>query len=89
MKPAAPELKFPVQWEFRVAVEAARSDEVRNLLPGVLSSAGLEPGEIADGLRSGTGRYVTLKTRVMLPSHEAMDKAASLIAALPGVRFVL
>ena len=82
------ELKFPADWEFRIVVENARYDRARRGVAECLAAHGAAT-ELAEGLRSGSGRYRTIKARVVLTGREMMERLASGLAGVEGVRFVL
>ncbi len=82
------ELKFPVEWEFRVMFESTAEEGVRAALETLLAADGFDPA-VKDGLNSSTGKYRTLKFAVELSSREMMNDFSARIAAIPGVKFVL
>ena len=84
----ATELKFPADWEFRIVVEDAQYDRARRSVAGCLAAHGAA-AELAEGLRSGSGRYRTIKARVVLTGREMMERLAADLAKLDGVRVVL
>lgn len=84
----AAELHFPVEWEFRIVVEGAQYEPVRQGVVACLKAHGATVN-LSDGLQSGSGRYRTIRAAVTLTSREMMERLAADLAALDGVRFVL
>ena len=80
-------LKFPVDWEYRIIVEAAREGSVREEVENCLTSHKI-PLTIHEGLHSESGRYRTLKVAVTLQNKErrAIFKKKSIY--LPVLRFL-
>ena len=72
--PQKQELRFPVDWEFRVIVETAKAEQ---------------PPLLHNGLNSSSGRYQTFKAPATLISREMMEALAADLAAVEGVKFVL
>ncbi len=81
-------LKFPVDWEYRIIVEAAREGSVREEVENCLTSHKI-PLSIHEGLHSESGRYRTLKVAVTLQNREMMDSLSADLAKIPGVKFLL
>ncbi len=81
-------LKFPVDWEYRIIVEAAREGSVRVEVENCLTSHKI-PLSIHEGLHSESGRYRTLKVAVTLQNREMMDSLSADLAKIPGVKFLL
>lgn len=81
-------LKFPVDWEYRIIVEAAREGSVREEVENCLTSHKI-PLSIHEGLHSESGRYRTLKAAVTLQNREMMDSLSADLAKIPGVKFLL
>ena len=88
MKIRGEELKFPVDWEYRIVVEAAREGSVRQEVEKCLKSRGLSPA-IHEGLHSEGGRYRTLKVPVTLLDRGMMDALSEELAKIEGVKFLL
>ncbi len=86
--PAAAELKFPVDWEFRIVLESDLYDPVRQGVTACLKAHGAA-AELADGQHSGGGKYRTIRARTVLTSRKMMEKLAADLAAVKGVRFLL
>ncbi len=82
------ELKFPADWEFRIIVEAAKSEAARPAVAACLEKHGINPA-IHDGLDSRQGRYHSFKVPVLLTGREMMNRLAGDLAAIDGVKFVL
>ena len=81
-------LKFPVDWEYRIIVEAAREGGVREEVENCLTSHKI-PLSIHEGLHSESGRYRTLKVAVTLQNREMMDSLSEKKKKIPGVKFLL
>lgn len=82
------ELKFPVDWEFRIIVDAAAADTARPAIIACVEKHGIDPA-IHDGLDSKQGRYHSFKVPVLLTDREMMNRLAGEFAAIDGVKFVL
>lgn len=82
------ELHFPLEWEFRVIVEAQKAESARLALSEVLAKFGKKADWHA-GLNSKNGRYLTFKTALVLSSKAMMEELAADLAAVEGVKFVL
>ena len=82
------EIRFPVDWEFRIIVDADLAAAAKPLL-----AACFEKHEIAttlhDGLDSKNGRYRSFKAPLVLTDREMMNQLAAELASVPGVKFVL
>lgn len=86
--PQKQELKFPVDWEFRIVCESTQTAAVRTAAEIFLKEHNVTP-EFSDGLASKGGKYGTLKFPVTLTDRAMMNTLANGLAALPGVKFVL
>ena len=86
--PRQQEIRFPVDWEFRVIVESAEAEAARSALVAVLEKYE-QPPLLHDGLNSSGGRYRTFKAPATLTSQEMMERLAADLAAVKGVKFVL
>ena len=82
------EIRFPVDWEFRIIVDADLAAAAKPLL-----AACFEKHEIAttlhEGLDSKNGRYRSVKAPLVLTDREMMNQLAAELASVPGVKFVL
>lgn len=82
------EIRFPVDWEFRIIVDADLAAAAKPLL-----AACFEKHEIAttlhEGLNSKNGRYRSFKAPLVLTDREMMNQLAAELASVPGVKFVL
>ena len=82
------EIRFPVDWEFRIIVDADLAAAAKPLL-----AACFEKHEIAttlhEGLVSKNGRYRSFKAPLVLTDREMMNQLAAELASVPGVKFVL
>ena len=86
--PQKQELRFPVDWEFRVIVETAKAEAARPALAAVLEKYE-QPPLLHNGLNSSSGGYQTFKAPATLISREMMEALAADLAAVEGVKFVL
>lgn len=73
------ELKFPVDWEYRIIVEADKLEAARAAIGQCLREHGVSAA-VHEGLRSEGGRYRTLKAPVVLTGREMMNA----LSAAPG-----
>ena len=82
------EIRFPVDWEFRIIVDADLAAAAKPLL-----AACFEKHEIAttlhEGLDSKNGLYRSFKAPLVLTDREMMNQLAAELASVPGVKFVL
>lgn len=82
------EIRFPVDWEFRIIVDADLAAAAKPLL-----AACFEKHEVAttlhEGLDSKNGRYRSFKAPLVLTDREMMNQLAAELASVPGVKFVL
>ena len=82
------EIRFPVDWEFRIIVDADLAAAAKPLL-----AACFEKHEIAttlhEGLDSKNGRYRSFKAPLVLTDREMMNQLAAELASVPGVKFFL
>ena len=82
------EIRFPVDWEFRIIVDADLAAAAKPLL-----AACFEKHEIAttlhEGLDSKNGRYRSFKAPLVLTDREMLNQLAAELASVPGVKFVL
>ena len=88
MKIQGQELKFPVDWEYRIIVDAAREGSVRNEVEETLRAHGVSP-KVQEGLHSEGGRYRTLKVPATLLDRGMMDTLSADLAKIEGVKFLL
>jgi len=82
------ELKFPVDWEFRVVVESARADAAREAIGKCLESHGIF-SKVTEGLHSEGGRYRTLRATATLKDRETMNRLSTDLGKVDGVKFLL
>jgi len=82
------ELKFPVDWEYRAVVESDKADAAREAIETCLKAHGFF-SKVTEGLRSGGGRYRTLRAAVTLPDRETMNRLGAALAKVDGVKFLL
>ena len=86
--PPRAEIEFPVDWRFRIIVEAARSDEAVPRLREVLLAAG-KPAELEPGRASAGGRYVTWEVETRLRDRRELEELPVRLCAVEGVKTVL
>ena len=77
------ELKFPVDWEYRIIVEADKLEAARAAIGQCLREHGVSAA-VHEGLRSEGGRYRTLKAPVVLTGREMMNALSAALAAVDG-----
>lgn len=82
------ELKFPVDWEYRVVVESDKADAALEAIGKCLESHGIF-SKVTEGLRSEGGRYRTLRTAVTLKDREQMNRLSADLGKVDGVKFLL
>ena len=82
------ELKFPVDWEFRIVAESAKADAVCKAAGACLASHGID-SPLTEGRGSGGGRYLTLRVDVVLKDRETMNLLSAELAKIDGVKFLL
>jgi len=82
------ELKFPVDWEYRIVTETDRIEEVREAVVKCLEANGVFCG-VTEGLRSGGGRYRTLRAAVTLRDRDMMNRLGVELGKVDGVKFLL
>ncbi|MDR0932202.1 MAG: DUF493 domain-containing protein [Victivallales bacterium] len=82
------ELKFPVDWEFRIVVESDREGAVKTEIKSCLKKHQLDT-DVHAGNRSGSGRFVTLKVATTLQDRKTLDTLSANFAQIEGVKFLL
>lgn len=82
------ELIFPVEWEYRIIIEADRFDAACTAVRKCLSEHGV-PSPLHEGRHSKAGRYRTLRVPVVLTGREMMNALSAALAAADGVKFLL
>lgn len=82
------ELKFPVDWEFRIVVESAKADAAQKAIEACLESQGID-SPVTEGRGSESGRYRTLRAETTLKDREMMNLLSSEFAKVDGVKFLL
>ena len=82
-----PEIKFPVDWDYRVIVETAKADAYDKII-AVLKEYGINVKPEKDAKSSG-GKYQAYQIPVIFDSREMMDSLSSKLAAVDGVKFIL
>ncbi len=82
------EIRFPVDWEFRIIVEAEKAEAAKPRIVDCLERREIVPA-IHEGLGSSGGRYTSFKVPVLLTGREMMNRLAAELAAIDGVKFVL
>lgn len=82
------ELKFPVDWRYKIIVDTDKADDAANELSGIFKQNGfnIKP---AKGNTSKNGKYITLKALATFQDRESMEKLSEELSKAPCVRFLL
>ena len=88
MKKTPAEIKFPCQWEFRLIVNGAESE---NVTAGIREVDSVEHAgfKIASGEASAGGKYCALRVSCEVDSLERARQLAARLSTLPGVKFMI
>jgi len=81
-------IEFPVDWRFRIIVEAAQSDAAVPQIRAVLAAAGKLP-HLVPGRSSAGGRYVIWEIETRLMDRRELEELPARLCAVPGVKTVL
>ena len=81
-------IDFPVDWRFRIIVEADRSDEAVPQIQAVLAAAGKLP-HLMPGRSSSGGRYIIWEIETRLMDRRELEDLPARLCAVPGVKTVL
>ncbi|MDD2404305.1 MAG: DUF493 family protein [Victivallaceae bacterium] len=82
------ELKFPVDWEFRIVTEQDKHPGVFNELSKVLTSFRI-CAPLKTGRESSGGKYLTCMVKVSFPDRQYMESVSAALAKVPGVKMVI
>ncbi|GEM_PF-776930 len=82
------ELKFPVEWEFRIIVFSDQLDSAKKGLESVFCRFGnFRP--LTQGDASKQGKYQVLSTQMTMIDRAMLDAISRELAAVPGVKMIL
>ena len=82
------ELKYPVEWNFRIIAVAAQADSVLAEVQKVMSRSKVtKPLELTSKSKEGT--YQTMTFSAELASHTEMEILDGALKAIPGVKVVI
>jgi putative lipoic acid-binding regulatory protein len=82
------ELKFPVDWRYKIIVDADKADESSETLSDIFKQNGFKV-KPAKGNLSKNGKYITLKAMATFQDRESMEKLSAELSQAPCVRFLL
>ena len=82
------ELKYPMEWTFRIVAEKDFVDDVRRDI-GVIAGKYGVPCMLSDGLVSKGGSYVTVKFTVTVQNREMFAGIGDELGQIKKVKFVL
>jgi len=83
-----PELKFPLDWEFRVILDGARAEAAREAVLAVFHEFGLAPAS-GFGEQSATGKYRALRLGCNIDSRETLEAISARLSQIDGVKFLM
>ena len=82
------ELKYPVEWNFRIIAVAAQADNVFAEVQKVMARSKItKPLELTSKSKEGT--YQTMTFSAELASHTEMEILDGALKAIPGVKVVI
>lgn len=82
------ELKYPVEWNFRIIAVAAQADSVFAEVQKVMARSKItKPLELTSKSKEGT--YQTMTFSAELASHTEMEILDGALKAIPGVKVVI
>lgn len=82
------ELKYPVEWNFRIIAVAAQADSVFAEVQKVMARSKVtKPLELTSKSKEGT--YQTMTFSAELASHTEMEILDGALKAIPGVKVVI
>ena len=87
IQPGKPEIIFPVEWSYRVVVDATAPQALTEL-NGILEKFKYNE-RFAIGNSSSSQRYRSFHVKVTVPNREIMNLLAKEFGAVNGVKFVL
>ena len=82
------ELKYPLEWTFRIVAVKEMVDDVRRDIAAIAGKYDV-PCELSDGLVSSGGSYVTVKFTVTVRDRDMFAGLGDELGAIKGVKFVL
>ena len=82
------ELKYPVEWNFRIIAVASQTDSVFAEVQKVMARSKItKPLELTSKSKEGT--YQTMTFSAELASHTEMEIIDGALKAIPGVKVVI
>ena len=82
------ELKYPVEWNFRIIAVAAQADSVFAEVQKVMARSKVtKPLELTSKSKEGT--YQTMTFSAELASHTEMEILDGALKAIPGIKVVI
>jgi putative lipoic acid-binding regulatory protein len=82
------ELKFPVDWRYKIIVDTDKADEAALALAEIFKNNGYNV-KPAKGSLSKNSKYITLKAMATFDDRESMEKLSKELSKAPYVRFML
>ena len=82
------ELKYPVDWQFRIITEQQCHPGIIDELQKVLTAFQVV-NPLSIGRESQNGKYLTCQVKVSFPTREYMESLSAALAAVSGVKMVL
>lgn len=82
------ELRYPVDWHFRIITENAAHPEVVRRLRLILADFNVT-NPLNIGNESAGGKYVSYLVTVTFPDRKFMEDISAALNAVPGVKMVL
>lgn len=82
------ELKYPLEWVFRIVAEKDFVGEVREDVARIAGKYAV-PCDLSDGLVSKGGSYVTVKFKVVVQNREMFAAIGDELGTVKHVKFVL
>jgi putative lipoic acid-binding regulatory protein len=83
------ELKFPVEWHYKIITEkSASASAAKGEIEKVLAENGITD-KLEAGNESSAGKYFSYKISVTFHDREAMQRVSRELSAAPGVKFLL
>ena len=82
------ELKYPLEWTFRIVAEKDFAEDVRRDIAEIAAKYDV-PCVLSDGLVSKGGNYVTIKFTVTVRDRDMFAGIGDALGTIKGVKFVL
>ena len=82
------EIKFPIEWNYKIIVEAVNIDEICRSLEKIWVKY-KKLTNLTRNNQSKTGKYISLVVSFHLNSKEQLDSLSTKISKVQGVKFVL